>query len=147
VVVDQFDVPGAGGAPGEADPPLVVDADAVLACPVAGQLLQPVAWRHPQIVDAFGGIDENQLVVCEPAEFGAEFLDVAAVPDRLGVLVPERPDHPSMITLDVINVKRYESARPKIVHEVVTQANYSGGTTLTTRGSHEPATLPKPNRA
>ena len=32
----------------------------------------------------------------------------------------------------------------KIVHEVVTEANYSGGTALTTRGSHESDTLPGP---
>src|ERR1700751_1034524 len=43
VVVDQLDVPRACGAPGEADPPLVVDPDAVLAGAVAGQLFQAVA--------------------------------------------------------------------------------------------------------
>src|ERR1700758_4292136 len=47
VIVDQFNVRGAGCAPGEADTPLVVDAHAVLACAVAGQLLQPVARRYP----------------------------------------------------------------------------------------------------
>ena len=31
------------------------------------------------------------------------------------------------------------------MHVVVTGANYSGGTALTTRGSHDPATLPGPN--
>ena len=95
-------------APGEADPPLVVDADAVLAGAVAAQLLQPVAWRHPQVVDALSGIDENKLVVGESAEFRAELVDVAAMPDRLGVLIPERADHPPMVTSRVINAKRYE---------------------------------------
>ena len=33
------------------------------------------------------------------------------------------------------------------MHEVVARANYSGGTALTTRGSHEPDTLPGPNGA
>lgn len=42
-----------------------------------------------QIVDAFGGIDEDELVVREPAELRAEPLDVAAMPDRFGVLAPE----------------------------------------------------------
>jgi hypothetical protein len=31
VIVDQFDVAGAAGAPREADAPLIIDADAVLA--------------------------------------------------------------------------------------------------------------------
>src|SRR5271166_4561706 len=47
VVVDQFDVAGAAGTPGEADAPLVVDADAVLAGAAAGQFLESVARRHP----------------------------------------------------------------------------------------------------
>src|ERR1700737_3339506 len=46
VVVDQLDVPGAAGTPREADAPLVVDADAVLAGAAAGQLFEPVAGWH-----------------------------------------------------------------------------------------------------
>src|SRR5271163_68117 len=113
VVVDEFDVAGAAATPCEADAPLVVDANAVLAGAGAGQLLQSVARRHPEVVDALSGVDESQLVVCEPAEFPAELLDVAALPDRLSVLIPERADHGSMITLDVINVKRYERSRTR----------------------------------
>ena len=112
MIVDEFDVAGAASTPGEADAPLVVDTDAVLPGAAAGQLLQPVARGHPQVVDALGGVDENELVVCEPAEFRAEFLDVAAMPDRPAVLVPERADHESIVTVSVINVKRYELALP-----------------------------------
>jgi hypothetical protein len=61
---------------------------------------------HPEVVDALGSVDENELVVCEPAEFGAELFDIAAMPDRLGVLVPERADHS---TTD--NGKRYQPLR------------------------------------
>jgi hypothetical protein len=134
VVVDEFDVPGAAGTPGETEAPLVVDADAVLPDAVAGQLLQTVARGYPQVVDALGGVDENELVIGELAQFRAEFLDVAALPDRLGVLVPERERITrSMITLDVINVKRYQEAGPKYCARLVTGANYSGGRALNTR--------------
>src|SRR6201998_4962675 len=68
VIVDQFDVAGAAGTPGEADAPLVVDADAVLACAPAGQLLPAVSRRHAWVVEALGGVDESELVVCESAE-------------------------------------------------------------------------------
>ena len=34
----------------------------------------------------------------------------------------------------------------KIVHKPVTRANYSCGTPLTTRGSHDPPTLPRPQQ-
>jgi hypothetical protein len=55
----------------------------------------------------------NKLVVREPAELRAELLAVTAVPDRLGVLIPERADHSSMITHDVINAKRYQPGLAK----------------------------------
>jgi hypothetical protein len=53
------------------------------------------------------GVDESKLVICEPAEFRAKSLAAAALPDRLGVLVPERADHSPIVTVSVINVKRY----------------------------------------
>src|SRR5271168_4430607 len=65
VIVDEFDIPGAAAGPGEADAPLVVDADAVLAGAGAGELFQSVARRHAQVVDALGGVDENEFVVGE----------------------------------------------------------------------------------
>ena len=68
---------------------------------------QPIPGWDPQIVDALSGIDENKLVVGESAELRAEFLDVTAMPDRLGVLIPEGADHPSIVTYHVINAKRY----------------------------------------
>jgi hypothetical protein len=42
VVVDDLDVFRSGRGPAEADPPWLVDPDAVLHGPVAVQLLQPV---------------------------------------------------------------------------------------------------------
>lgn len=107
MVVDEFDVGGPAGAPGEADAPLVVDADAVLAGSVAGQFLQSVTRRYPQVIDVLGRIDEDELVVRESAELRTELLDVSALPDRRGVLVAERADHQSIVTPDVINGKRY----------------------------------------
>ena len=129
MIIDQLDVAGAAGTPREADAPLVVDAHAVLAGTAASQLLQSVAWRHPQVVDVLGGVDENKLVVCEPAEFRAELFDVAALTDRLSVLVPERADHLAMITLDVINVKRYQ---PDPAEKVLPEVGLTGFDPATT---------------
>ena len=51
VVVHDLHLPGMGCIPNEANPPLVVDADAVLSRPVAQEGLQPVARWHPQEVE------------------------------------------------------------------------------------------------
>jgi hypothetical protein len=45
VIVDNLDFMRVTIAPAQADPPLVVDADAVLSFSVAGQALQTIARR------------------------------------------------------------------------------------------------------
>lgn len=40
----------------ETDAPLSVDADAVLACPRTFQCLQPIAGRHPQIINTSSAV-------------------------------------------------------------------------------------------
>jgi hypothetical protein len=53
---------------------LVVHPDAVLTGTVAGQLLQPIAGRHAQIINGSRGIDEGQLVVRDSAELRTDPL-------------------------------------------------------------------------
>ena len=48
MIVDNFDAVRAGLRPNEADPPLVIDANAVLSCSVRLQGLQPVSGRRSQ---------------------------------------------------------------------------------------------------
>ncbi len=50
VVVHDLDVLGSGRRPDEADPPPLVDPDAVLAGPVALERLQVIAWRDTKVV-------------------------------------------------------------------------------------------------
>lgn len=52
---------GLAVAPEEADSPLVVDADAVLAGAVALQGFEGVAGRNAKIVKALGGMEKEQL--------------------------------------------------------------------------------------
>jgi hypothetical protein len=48
-------------SPNEANPPLVVDADRMLAAPILAQRFQSVAGRDPKIVERPSVIDEAQL--------------------------------------------------------------------------------------
>jgi hypothetical protein len=61
MVIDDFDVLGAAVRPSEADAPLVVDANAVLALPVSPQGLQPVPRRNPQIAEATRDLELAKL--------------------------------------------------------------------------------------
>jgi hypothetical protein len=54
IVVDNFNVISCTLTPCKANPPLIIDADAVLSLPVAAQLLQPITRRLLQITQLFG---------------------------------------------------------------------------------------------
>ena len=56
VVVDDLDVEGIGGAPDEADAPLIVDADRVLAFPISFQRVKAIARRNFQIGQSSGQV-------------------------------------------------------------------------------------------
>ena len=56
VIIGDFNIEGTALAPTEAEPPLVVDADAVLADTASPEGLQPVAGRNAQNVEIGGGI-------------------------------------------------------------------------------------------
>ena len=49
MIVHNLDCKGVGIVPTEADAPLIVDPNAVLAAPVICKRLQPVAWNRSRI--------------------------------------------------------------------------------------------------
>ncbi len=61
MVIGYLYVVGIAVNPPEAQPPLVVDANAVLAGPGSGQLFQPVARGYSQIQYSHGRIQHYQL--------------------------------------------------------------------------------------
>jgi hypothetical protein len=93
VVVDDLDIGGPSDSPREADAPLLIDSDAVLAFPVASQFLQPVPGRDPEVVEQFSGIEHRQLPQCRPAGGVVEPSMSLPSPDALGLLVGEGDQH------------------------------------------------------
>jgi hypothetical protein len=63
VVIDNFNIRRTGGAfwPFEANTPLVVDADAVLAFPAALQGLEPVSRQNGKVAEREGRFEPVQL--------------------------------------------------------------------------------------
>jgi len=62
VIVDDLDVVGVPVLPAEADPPLIVDANAVLTGAVTLELLQSVARRDAEIVELLGRVYGDKLL-------------------------------------------------------------------------------------
>jgi hypothetical protein len=106
VVVNYFNFGRARTGPFEADPPLIVDADAMLAGPVALQLFQPVTGGNSEVVEIYGGVEDEEFSKGDTGCDGVELSNASTTPDRLGVLVRERPQHCRIVTHLVNNVKR-----------------------------------------
>ncbi len=82
MVIDDLHVAGVVVSPAEADPPLIVDPDAVLALPVACQCLQPVPRGYPEILQRYRGIQQVELSLRLPLDVRGEFPGSLA-PEKL----------------------------------------------------------------
>jgi hypothetical protein len=96
VVIDDLDIQHVSILPAETHTELVVDADAVLAGPVAFQGFQSVTGRHAQEVECGGGVELHKLAsrhrfdVHEPSH-------TIAVEQGFRVLVGEGFDHACIV--------------------------------------------------
>ena len=94
MVIDNLYVDRAGRAVGplKADPPLVIDADAVLALPIALQCFQPVARQGSEIFQARRCVQSFQPRLGLTCEAG-KILHVLATGKTLGFSIPVADDH------------------------------------------------------
>jgi len=91
VVVHDLNVVGIMAPPGEADAPLVIDANAVLAPAVALERVQLIARRGLQIFKQASPVKIQHLPPRRPLE-GPESSERPVVEQGLRVRAPERPD-------------------------------------------------------
>jgi hypothetical protein len=88
MIIDDLDPFGRSLAPDEANPPLIVDANAVLAFPVAAQCLEPASRNSSHVRQHLGVLQHAQLSPRHRSNV-AEFAAELAVKEFLGLLAPE----------------------------------------------------------
>jgi hypothetical protein len=105
MVINNLDIDRAGRAtwPLKTDPPLVVDADAVLALAFAPQGFQPIAGQSEEILQARRRLQSLQSYLRLTCETG-KFLDVLAITKTLGFAVP-------VVMIIVKNLRNYYALR------------------------------------
>jgi len=81
--------------PAEANPILVIDADAVLSRPIASQRLQTIARRRPQIVQAPRLIQHQQLSSGNALNAGWQPARCLVIEQPLGFPTGETAYHPA----------------------------------------------------
>lgn len=79
----------------------------MLAVTVALQFLQPVVGWHSQILQRLDGINSHQLPQHGALERRRIAPDALPVEETLRISISEALDHRGIITINVINAKRY----------------------------------------
>jgi hypothetical protein len=93
VIVDDCHVVRIRAVPSEAHPPLVIDSNTVLPLSIAAKFLQPIARRHPQLVERFRRVDGDELTEHDAPEIRREPPDRFSGKQPLGVAIAEGLDH------------------------------------------------------
>ena len=101
VVIDNFNAGGMAINPHKANPPLGIDADAVLAFAVTFKGFELVTRRHPQKLDDRGRVDLLQFAHRHGFKIG-EPGDPFTSKQGLRIVALETLDHARMITAAVI---------------------------------------------
>jgi len=93
MIVRHLDLIRIALPPLKADPPLLVDPDAVLPGPIPRKLLEPVARGNPQVAQIVGGVEHEELPKGGALQFDGPPPHSLSLKDLLGVRVPEALDH------------------------------------------------------
>lgn len=96
MVVDDLDVVCIAVVPAEADAPLVVDPDTVLAFSIASKRFEAVPRRCSQVVELPRAVQEEQLAAGDPFE-RTKSTYIAIIEQSLRVLRSKRPDHSKIL--------------------------------------------------
>jgi hypothetical protein len=93
VVIDDLDIGRIAIPPAEADPPLVVDPDAVLTLAVSVESLQSIPRRNAEVIKRCCRIQHPKLPQCDPLHVRSQSFDPLSAEQPLSVPVSEAPDH------------------------------------------------------
>ena len=92
MVVHDLDVLRFAILPHEADPKLVIDPDAVLPPAITAKGFEVIARKRAQVVESLGCMQLRQLALSDPSNVPEPTRRVP-LGQRLGISVPEGPDH------------------------------------------------------
>jgi len=107
VIVDNLNVMGVPIFPPEANAPLVIHTNAVLAGTSSLQFLEPVPGWHSQVVQRIGGVQGNELSQHDSEQIRGKTPHWLALKQALCIPIREALDHKLTITARVTTVKRY----------------------------------------
>lgn len=107
MIVHNLYLVGVSVFPDEANPPLIVDADAVLPLPVSRKGLKSIPGRYSQVIQIHSVMEHHQLALRPTLDLLREPADTPAFGYRLCIPVAVAFDHELMVAHRAISVNRH----------------------------------------
>ena len=96
MIVDNLYLHALLVSPVEANTPLVVNPNAVLASAATLERFKAIRWRNSQVIKSLSGIEHAQFAAGNGLNLNWQPPRYFAVPNALGFLVGEGPDHDAL---------------------------------------------------
>ncbi len=93
MIIDDFNIVRIAFTPYKANPPALVDSDAMLSFPITDEFLKMVSGWNTQIIQRSGNIEDLQLAACVSLDLRWKLSRELTVEDPLSFLVRKTPDH------------------------------------------------------
>ncbi|MEN9808240.1 MAG: hypothetical protein RL756_2760, partial [Pseudomonadota bacterium] len=93
VVIHDFYVEHIAFAPNKAEPPLIINSDAVLARTISAQQFETIPGRRAKELDGCCRMQKRELARCHRTD-GPKPTHRLTAEQSFGVLAAEVPDHP-----------------------------------------------------
>lgn len=93
MIVRDLDVIRIPAPPVEANPPLIIDPDAVVPSAVSRESFQSVPRRNTQVLKRPGRVQHCEFTLGYLLDIRSQFPGLLSQEDLLSLLVPEAPDH------------------------------------------------------
>lgn len=93
MVIDDLNTLRMTISPEKADPPLVIDADAIRSFSIPFERLEPIRGRQPEIFQPDSGVNRVQLHECPLLNLSRESFHEFALKDSLSIGIAKGFDH------------------------------------------------------
>jgi hypothetical protein len=95
--------------PDETNPPLIIDADAVLPFAISLENLQPIRSWQPQIMESRGGVNRVELHEGSLLNITRKLARELPMEDSLGIPTEKRPDHRPIVNKKFISRQDHQA--------------------------------------
>lgn len=93
MIIDDFNIVRIASPPYKANPPALVDSDAMLSFPIPDEFFKTVSGWNTQIIQRSGNIEDLQLAACVSLDLGGKLSRELTAEYPLSFLVRKTPAH------------------------------------------------------